>query len=97
MHAYFIEYASRDTTSAEVKEAFDREVGGSFVSRVEEATTVDYNTYWKSFTVFFKDSCVDDLFGENMTFHSLFDRYVLYYNKTDYWDVHLIQVLNSPN
>lgn len=92
MYAYFIEYASQETTAEEVGNAFNRAFGGSFVSRVVGATTQDYKTYWKSFTVFFKDSCVDDLFGEKMSFHSFLDRYVLYYNDTEYWDVHLIQV-----
>ena len=92
MHAYFIEYATRDTTAQEVKEAFDREFGGSFVERVDESVTQDYADYWKSFTIYFKESCVDDLFGKNMAFHDLFDRHVLYYNSNAYWDVHMIKL-----
>ena len=93
MNAYFIEYASHETTIDDVRNAFNRAFGGSFVSRVVGSITQDYKTYWKSFTVFFKDSCVDDLFSEKMSFHTFLDRYVLYYNDTDYWDVHLIQVM----
>lgn len=84
MHAY-IEYALRDTTAEEVQQAFDRELKGSFVSHIEEGITQDYKGYWKSFTIFFNDSGV----FENLTFHSVFDRYVLYYNETEYWDVYL--------
>ena len=90
-HAYFIPYARRETTSEDVIQAF----GPKFVEKVEEvveSTIPDYKTYWKSFTIHFKDSCVDDLFAENMTFHSLFDRFVLYYSETEYWDVYLIKV-----
>jgi hypothetical protein len=77
---------------AEVPIVFiDRAFGESFVSRIEESITQDYNDYWKSFTIYFKDTCVDDLFRGNMPFHHLFDRYVLY-TDTDYWDVHLIKV-----
>lgn len=92
MNAYFIEYASQETTAEDVKNAFNRAFGGSFVSRVVGTITQDYKTYWKSFTVFFKDSCVDDLFSEKLPFHNFLDRYVLYYNDTYYWDVHLIKV-----
>jgi hypothetical protein len=92
MYAYFIEYTSRETTADDVGNAFNRAFGGSFVSRVVGSTTQDYKTYWKSFIVYFKDSCVDDLFGKNTSFHSFMDRYVLYYNDTDYWDVHLIKL-----
>jgi hypothetical protein len=89
MNAYFIEYATQETTADDVENAFNRVFGGSFVSRVVESITQDYKTYWKSFTVFFKGSC--DI-GDKMTFHSFLDRYVLFYNDINYWDVHLIQV-----
>jgi hypothetical protein len=97
MHAYFIEYASRETTADDVGNAFNRAFGGSFVSRVVGTTTQDYKTYWKSFIVYLKDSCVDDLFGKNLTFHNFLDRYVLYYNDTDYWDVHLVKMKLTVN
>ena len=90
MNAYFIEYASQETTAEDVRNAFNRAFGGSFVSRVVGSITQDYKTYWKSFTVFFKNSC--DLFIEKLSFHKFLDRYVLYYNDTEYWDVHLIKV-----
>ena len=90
MNAYFIEYARQETTVEDVKNAFNRAFGGSFVSRVVETITQDYKTYWKSFTVFFKNSCVNVF--EKMSFHSFMDRYVLYYTDTEYWDVHLIKV-----
>ena len=89
-HAYFIPYARQETTSEDVIQAF----GPQFVEKVKvvESTTPDYKTYWKSFTVFFNDSCVDDLFAKNRTFHTLFDRFVLFYSETEYWDVYLIKV-----
>ena len=93
MFAYFIEHADRDTTMEHVMDTFNHEFGGDFVSRVEESVTADYNDYWKSFTVYFNDTCVDNLFSKNMGFHSFMDRYVLYYNKDEFWNVHLIKVL----
>jgi len=89
-HAYFIPHTIQETTVDDVIRAF----GPKFVEKVDVvvSTTPDYKSYWKSFTVFFKDSCVNDLFAENMTFHSLLDRFVLYYNETEYWDVYLIRV-----
>jgi len=89
-HAYYIPYTPPKTTVGDVVHAF----GPRFVEKVEVKLipTPDYNVCGKSFTVFFKDSCVDDLFAENMTFHSLLDRFILYYNETEYWDVYLIRV-----
>ena len=86
LHAWKIRYASRKTTPEDVIQAF-----GHIVEKVVDSTIPDYKTYWRSYTVFIKDSCVDDLFA-GMTFHPLFDRFVLYYNEKDYWDVELIRV-----
>jgi hypothetical protein len=94
MFAYFVEHAHLETTMEDIKDTFDREFGGDFVSRVEESITVDYKNYWKSFTVYFNDHCVDKLFSKNMRFHSFMDRYILYYNKHSFWNVYLIKVMH---
>lgn len=91
-YAYFIEYASRETTLLDVENAFDKAFNGKFVSHIEEGITQDYKTSWKSFKIYFNDTCVDDLFSKNMTFHTFTDNYTLYYTPTDYWVVHLIKV-----
>ena len=91
-YAYFIEYATRETTSKDVEDAFNREFDGKFVSRIEESVTQDYKASWKAFTVHFNDTCVDDLFSKNMQFHSFTDQYTLYYTPSDFWVVHLIKV-----
>ena len=91
-HAYYIPYAPRGTTSEFVKDAFNRAFDGDFVLRVDEGVTQDYKETWNSFKVHFKDTCVDDLFSKNMTFHAITDQYTLYYNETDFWVVHLIKV-----
>jgi hypothetical protein len=91
-HAYFIEYATRETTVEHVREAFNREFDGDFVSRIDESITQDYKASWKAFTIHFHDSCVDDLFSENTLFIGNTDDYKLYYTATDYWTVHLIKV-----
>ena len=85
--AFFIEHATRDTTADKVKTAVEERFG-SVVDRIDESITQDYTDYWKSFTVFLKESCAHEI--NHMPFHTLFDRYVLYYSKEDYWDVHLI-------
>jgi hypothetical protein len=88
-YAYLIPYARLEAEPADVIRAF----GPQFVKHVKVVeSTPDYKTYWKSFTVFFNDSCVDDLFAKNRTFHTLFDRFVLFYSETEYWDVYLIKV-----
>jgi hypothetical protein len=90
--AYFIEYASQESTCQEVGEVFNKRFGAKVVDRVVGTINQDYKTFWKSYTIYFKDSCVDHLFSDGMAFHSFLDRYVIYYNDTDYWDVHLIPV-----
>ncbi len=87
-HAWRIIGARENATPELVKQAF----GEKFVEKVKvvEIVTPDYTT--KTFTVYFKESCIDDLFAENMTFHSLLDRFVLYYSETEYWDVYLVKV-----
>ena len=87
--AFFIEHANRDTTAYKVKTAFEDQFG-LVVDRIDESITQDYTDYWKSFTIFIKESCVHEI--KHMHFHTLFDRYILYYNKDDYWDVHLIRI-----
>ncbi len=84
LHAWKVN-VSRYTTPEDVIRAF-----GPIVEKVVDSTD---KTYWKTYTVFIKDSCVDDLFA-GTTFHSLFDRFVLYNkkNKKEYWDVELIRV-----
>ena len=91
-YAYHIEYASRETTSKDVEDAFNRAFDGKFVSRVDESVTQDYKASWNAFTVHFNDDCVDNLFAKDMTFHAFTDNYTLYYTPTDYWVVHLIKV-----
>ena len=82
----FIEYATRDTTADTVKTAFEERFG-LVVDRIDESITQGYTEYWKSFTIYFKESCE---VGKHLPFHKLFDRYVLYYSSVDYWDVHWI-------
>jgi hypothetical protein len=81
----FIRYATRETTVEEVKDALDQ-LGEDIVDRIDESITQDYNDYWKSFTIYFKDS-----FNGKLPFHTVFDRHVLYYTSTDYWEVHMMQ------
>lgn len=94
-YAYFIEHASRETTSDDIEYAFNREFGGTVVSRIDESITQDYKDSWKAFTIHFNDKCVDDLFSKNTVFHGTTDHYTLYYTPTDYWVVHLIKVTQS--
>lgn len=90
--AYRIEKVHSTFTKEQVKNAFNEAFKSKLVDRVEEILTRDSMGYWKSFTIFFKDSCVDELFGENMFFHTLFDRYILYYNPFEFWEVYLVKV-----
>ena len=90
--AYHIEKVHSSFTKEEVEKAFNNAFNGDMVERVEETLTRDSMGYLKSFTIFFKDSCVDALFGENMFFHTLFDRYILYYNTYEYWEVYLVKM-----
>lgn len=91
--AYHIEKVHSSFTKEDVEKAFNKAFKKEFVDRVEETLIQLHIGYLKSFTIFFKDSCVDDLFGgETLFFHNLFDRYILYYNQYEYWDVYLVAV-----
>ena len=92
-YAYFIEHAPWETTPQDVENVFNREFDGKVVSRIKEGVTQDYKASWKSFTVHFNDTCVDNLFSKNMTFHAFTDNYVIYHTPTDYWVVHLIKTM----
>jgi hypothetical protein len=93
--AYRIEKVNSSFTKEQVENAFNKAFTKKMVHRVDETLTRDAMGYCKSFTIFFTDLCVDDLFGETLFFHNLFDRYILYYNKYEYWDVYLVKVKHA--
>ena len=47
---YFIEYATRETTSDDIEQAF--QTLGKKVTRIEESITQDYKTSWNAFTIY---------------------------------------------
>lgn len=75
-HVVFIPHAPIETKSDQI----GRAIGTQFVETITETIHNAHAISWKSFTVYFNDSCVDKLFAKNMNFHELFDRFVL---KTD--------------
>lgn len=79
-HVLFIPHAHIGTTSDQI----GRAIGPQFVERIKETIHNQHAISWKSFTVYFNDSCVDKLFANNMNFHDLFDSFVL---KTDTGDL----------
>lgn len=92
-YAYHIPYATRETTAEDVERVFN--AGKGLVARVESSTTDDYKTSWNSFTVYFKDECVDKLVTSTnfVNLYAITDsKYFLYYNDTEFWTVYLIKV-----
>uniref|UniRef100_A0A6C0AIH5 Uncharacterized protein n=1 Tax=viral metagenome TaxID=1070528 RepID=A0A6C0AIH5_9ZZZZ len=73
LHVVFIPHAPIETKPDQI----GRAIGPQFVERISETIHNEHAISWKSFTVYFNDSCVDKLFAKNMNFHELFDRFVL--------------------
>jgi hypothetical protein len=94
-YAYYIPYASCETTAEDVERVFDTEMGKGFVASIETTITQDYKGSWNAFTVRFNDECVDKLVTsvEFVNVYGITDEsYELYYTTTDFWKVYLIKV-----